>query len=349
MTENPKTEPLSRLVVYDGWPLAFNPYHPAGLHLLTLLEAPSDGAQRLVLLPEQARLALPAGCEMLVVPTTNNPAGQLAWEQVRLPRQAARHGASELVLTRPTPPLAGRVASVYWPTGEEVDPARRQSMAGRLRLALAAGGQTGLGQIIWPADLPLPNTGVKINIRPPRVHPLFFETYPLSGENQPLPESFVLYCGPLDAHNLRLMLAGWSWVAPSLGDETQLLLLHLAPARQAEIKGLLAENNLTTSVRGAVPATLSELAGLYRRAAVVVHLGPALPWGDPVAAALAAGQALVAVDEPFTAARCGPAAYLVPPDNPRTLGAALLTLIVEENANGQLREAARKQAQGWGL
>ena len=64
---------------------------------------------------------------------------------------------------------------------------------------------------------------------------------------------------------------------------------------------------------------------------------------------LASGQALVAEDEPLTAARCGPAAYLVPPEDPRALGAALITLIVDENANGQLREAARNKVRDWKL
>ena len=349
MIDNPGTTLNFRLVAYDGWPLAFNPFSPAGLHLLTLLEAPPVGARRLVLLPEQARLALPAGCEALVVPTADTPAGRLAWEQVRLPRQAARHRASELVLTRPTPPLAGQVPCVYWPTGEEAASGGRQSMAVRLRQALAAGGQSALERMVWPRDLPLPNTRIKTSLQPPRVHPFFYENVPTGGEDQPLPESYILYSGSLDPRSLRLMLAGWSWAAPSLGEETQLLLLHLPAERQVEIERMLAENKVTASVRGAAPATLAGLARLYRQAIAVAHLGPALPWGDPVAAALASGQALVAVDEPLTAARCGPAAYLVPADDPRTLGAALLTLIVEENANGQLREAARKLVQGWGL
>jgi glycosyltransferase involved in cell wall biosynthesis len=342
---NRKTSPDSALTVYDGWPLAYDPFSPAGLHLLALLDAPLEGERRLVLLPGPSRLALPAGSETLVTPTGSTPGGRLAWEQVRLPREAARHGASALVLTRSTPPAASRVPCIYWPTGEEHAPIGRRSLAERLRLALAAGGKSVLQQIMWPADLPVPQTRVKINIQPPRVHPLFHEYNPLQGEDEPVTTAYILYTGPYDALHLRLLLAGWSWAAPSLGDETQLILLHLGQEQQR----LLVENNLTASVLMIQPATLVGLAALYRGAAAVVHLGPALPWGDPVAAALASGQALVALDEPLTAARCGAAAYLVPPADPRTLGAALLTLIVEEELNGQLREAARNKVQAWGL
>jgi glycosyltransferase involved in cell wall biosynthesis len=345
VTENQKADLKSALTVFDGWPLAYAPFSPAGLHLLTLLEAPPDGTRRLVLLPGPSKLVPPKSCEVMLYPTGSTPGGRLAWEQVRLPQQARRHGANKLVLTRPTPPVAGQVPCVYWPTGEEDLPNRQRSLAERLRLALAAGGQSELQQMMWPADLPLPQSNTPFKIQPPKSHPLFYENNPLEVSTEPLVPTYILYAGPYDAHNLRLLLAGWSWAAPSLGDETQLVLLHLPQEQQR----VLDENDLTASVRRVQPGTLAGLAALYRQAAAVVHLGPTVPWGDAVTASLASGQALVARDEPLTAARCGPAAFLVPPDNPRALGAAVLTLIVEEQLNGQLREAARKQVSDWGL
>ena len=341
-----KTSPLSGLAVYDGWPLAYDPFSPAGLHLMALLAARPGGARRLVMLPGPSKLALPEGCEILVMPTDSSPTGRLAWEQVSLPRHAARQHAGELHLTRSTLPLVGRVPIKYWPAGEEDVPTGRRPLVERLRRSLAAGGMNQRQQMVWPADLPLPKTNLEIKIEPPAVHPLFFEEQSSMDEGEPVPASYILYTGPYDTHTLRLLLAGWSWAVPSLGDETVLLLPH---SQQATLKQMLVENNLPSSVRSAQPHTLSGLAALYRQAAAVVHLGQVLPWGDPVAQALAAGQALVALEEPLTAARCGPAAYLVPPENPRALGAALITLIVEESLNGQLRAAARKQVQKWGL
>ena len=345
ITENLKKDPDSTLTVFDGWPLAYDPFRPAGLHLLTLLEAPPDGTRRMVLLPGPSRLALPSGSEVLLHPTSNSAAGRLAWEQLRLPQLAVKCGASTLVLTRPTPPVTGRIPCIYWPTGDEDVPGARKSLAERLRLAFAAGGMSELGQLVWPADLPPPSSKTPLKTLPTRTHPLFYENNLLEASTEPLDPTYILYAGPYDARNLRLLLAGWSWAAPSLGDETQLVLMHLPQEQQR----LLDENDLTASVRRVQPGTLAGLAALYRQAAAVVHLGPTVPWGGPVAAALASGQALVALDEPLTAARCGPAAYLVPPNNPRALGAAVLTLIVEEQVNEQLREAARKQVSGWGL
>ncbi len=43
----------------------------------------------------------------------------------------------------------------------------------------------------------------------------------------------------------------------------------------------------------------------------------------------------------------GPAAYLVALDHPRELGAALLTVIVEEEVASQLSAAALRRAAGW--
>jgi glycosyltransferase involved in cell wall biosynthesis len=60
----------------------------------------------------------------------------------------------------------------------------------------------------------------------------------------------------------------------------------------------------------------------------------------------------VALETPFTDALVGAAGYLVPgdPQDPavqRSLGAALITLFVEEEIAEALAEAARQRAAGW--
>ncbi len=94
--------------------------------------------------------------------------------------------------------------------------------------------------------------------------------------------------------------------------------------------------------------SLSDLAWLYRQSTAIVRLGGTQPWGDPAILALAAGRPLVALEEPYTIARVGPAAFLTPPGDPRLLGAALVTVVTDEAVAEALSSAARQQVLKWG-
>jgi hypothetical protein len=53
------------------------------------------------------------------------------------------------------------------------------------------------------------------------------------------------------------------------------------------------------------------------------------------------------VEDPVTSAIVGPAAYLVHGEDLRAIGAAIITVIVEDQVAGQLSEAASFRASGW--
>ncbi len=108
---------------------------------------------------------------------------------------------------------------------------------------------TNLRRLDWPADLPVPEGELPIHIRPVRAHPLFQAGGPAlvqPGEFQAVERPglpavdlaaapFVLYAGPADPGSIRLLLAGWSWAYPALGDDTFLVLPNLPDAEQAAL------------------------------------------------------------------------------------------------------------------
>jgi glycosyltransferase involved in cell wall biosynthesis len=79
----------------------------------------------------------------------------------------------------------------------------------------------------------------------------------------------------------------------------------------------------------------------------VFHPASEPVWGGPIRHALACGKPVVASHDPQTSHLVGPAAYLAAGDDGRALGAALITVIVEEEVAETLAGAARARASTW--
>ncbi len=89
------------------------------------------------------------------------------------------------------------------------------------------------------------------------------------------------------------------------------------------------------------------LPQIYARAAVLFHPAPATPAGSPLRLALAWGVPIAGLEEPTTEALVGDAAYLAPATDPRALGAALVTLMVEPAVAEALAQRGITRASTW--
>jgi glycosyltransferase involved in cell wall biosynthesis len=65
--------------------------------------------------------------------------------------------------------------------------------------------------------------------------------------------------------------------------------------------------------------------------------------------ALSSGIPVVSIEDSRTDALVGPAAYLAQPDDPRALGAALITVLVEGGVAERLSQAGRERTASWSL
>lgn len=368
-------------VLYDGWPLLRQPAGPAALHLRTLLALAPDGVEAIVALPGEP----PPGLGKIafhVLPTPEAPRHRLAWEQRHLPRLARTLGAHLLHTTSPRPPLFGRPLSVVSPA-EFVEPenstafesesiARGLPLAERLRAAMGRGGLARARAIFWPADLPRPNLPAPLIPLPPAVHPDFapapaaappshLELQPppaqggaavvraSAGEPPawPLPESYVLYHGPPDEPCLLRLLEAWSWAAGPIGASCPLLVLGVDEAARPALAGLLGRFDLGDSVQAVPELSPEAIPRLYQGCTALFHPAPLVPWGNALRHALACGKPVVAAESELAGALVGPAAYLAPAGEPRALGAALITVVVEEEVANRLSQAARQRAAAW--
>jgi hypothetical protein len=360
-------------VVYDGWPLAYQPNSPAAIHLQTLLAAcaagDAQGVEALVALPGRPFERLPDGIDADQVDTPDSDAGRLHWEQRRLPEIARRRQAGLVHTTGAGVPVLSATPSVLSPTSVPAEdipdgyrPAvRHRSLAGRLRDAFAQGGLARAHTQLWPNDLPAPASGPRPERLPPGVHPHFHpriegaEASPSSAEELrrlELPETYILYHGPAGETSLRRLLDAWSWAAGAIGDYYPLLLVGLDVLEQERLAALLAEYELTGTARPLPAVRLEVLAELYRGCTVLFHPLEIAAWGNAVRLALSCAKPVVGLETNRSSALCGPAAYLTRPDaayaqERRALGAALLTVVVEDTLAEDLSQQARQRAAAW--
>ena len=355
-------------IIYDGWPLVRRPLGPAALHLLALLAYLPSEVEPVIALP-----APPPGwlknIPTKVHSTPDTDIAHLEWEQRRLPQLARALDASLLHLTTPAAPLFGQPVSVISPgsfnelhqRGEHPVLKEPKPLSVRLRESLARGGLSRVGGIFWPAGLPPPDLPAPIFFLPQVVHPSFTPTPEPGGEigdnNSPsamgslhrvdLPETYVLYHGPTSAFWLEHTLQAWSWVASSIGEYYPMLLLGLDRQARRTLTGLEAKFNVSGSVRALPSLSPDDTPALYRGCSALFHPTPLSPWGGPVNSALACGKPVIAAESTLADALVGSAAYLAPLDDARALGAALITVLVEEEVAEKLSLAAQKQAAGW--
>lgn len=341
-------------VLFDGWPLVYQPNHPAALHLLELVSHFPEEFEAFLALPHSLKHPIPVGRALVIIePAGETTAERLRWEQRSLVQIGHRVGANLIHLVTPTPSLTARVPVVVSPAGYETAAGYGQGgWKARLREALALGGMSRARAIFWPENLPEPHLDAPVHRLPGLVAPDYNPNDPVEPavlQEAGLPESYLLYHGPQDYHTLQRLLAAWSWAAGSIGDLFPLVLLGFTSASAREevlVQARQAGLDSTLRVLPEIPPEL--IPGIYRASTGLFHLGNVPAWGNPVRFALACGKPVVAEISSQAEALVGAAGYLLGAGETRQMGAALITVVVNEDVTATLRSAALKQASRWG-
>ncbi|MEX1071562.1 MAG: glycosyltransferase [Anaerolineales bacterium] len=324
-------------VVHDGWPLIHAPLSAAALHLRTLLALAPDEIEPILALPVPTVTEAQSG-RVRNIASSAREAGD--WQQRVLPRLAEEQKASCIHTTQMSASLFGKVATI-------VSPAEHTGAgSSRLGKSLGRGGLT-RAKIAWPADLPAPTLPGSIRSLPAVTHPDFKHGHATLPPEFALPEEFVLVHGINDHRQLVRLLESWTWAAASVGELYPLVILGLDAETKAFLAERLPEFHVEDSVRLMDAIDPQYLVGFYKACIAVVHPGSPVAWGSPLRHALACGKAVVAHQEPVTEAIVGSAAYLVQPDDLRSFGAAMITVVVDEKAREKLEDASWQRASKW--
>lgn len=158
-----------------------------------------------------------------------------------------------------------------------------------------------------------------------------------------LPDDFVLYLGAYNVHkNVRLLLAAYTYVAQGLGPDVPLVLAGHTPdawgtPRFPDLPAAVDELGLGDYVRWLGPVAEADKPSLYRLARVFVFPSRYEGFGLGPLEAMACGTPVVACNVSSIPEVTGDAAYLVAPDDSRSMGGAILALITEPEQAGVLR------------
>lgn len=338
------TQDMPIRVLYDGWPLIYQPDGPAALHLGTLLSLVPKEIETLLALPvESSPEGFLPDVELAHLPSRNLN----DWQQKQLQRLATEKSADLIHSSLPAASLFGRTPVLISPSGFGALEPAEASMRARLGQALGRGGLARASQL-YPKDIPAESLPGKRLALAPVVNPAF--TSAKAGpppEDLELPESYILYHGPSHPGTMLKLLESWTWAAASIGELYPLVLLGLSEGAKRFVEEQLPDLQLEEHVVLLPRVHPAHVAAIYQGASALAHPAPLSTWGDPVRHALAVGKPVVALKDERSEALVNGAAYLVETGDLRAFGAAMITVVVDEVVRDKLVEEAGKLSAGW--
>jgi glycosyltransferase involved in cell wall biosynthesis len=358
-------------VLYDGWPLIYEPESLTSLHLWTLLAYIPPQVEPIVALPAPAPPWL-SEITTHIYHTPNNSWSRMVWQQKTLPELIRRLNIQILHLTSKNVPFFKADISVVSPAAYDFTPLnslnsflnrepvirnlpakRGRLFIDRIREALSMGGLARAHTIFWPEDIPEPDSFSPITPLPPVIHPDFLHKTPelpifgMTGTTINLPEDYILYHGPYDTRSIYRLLQTWSWAAGSIGEQYPLLLIGVDRRIHKQIESILAKTDFGDTIRLAADVSPPAIPFIYQNCSALFHLAEVSPWDGPLRYAMVSGIPIVSVDNPLVKAIIGPAGYLVQLDDDRNLGAAIISLIVDQELSLGLAKAAKDRSTEW--
>lgn len=170
-------------------------------------------------------------------------------------------------------------------------------------------------------------------------------------EKYNLPDTYVLYLGGFQPHkNVSKLLAAWTWCDGPLGEQYPLVVAGRLPEPgerfYEDLPGYARQLDIAGSVRFIGPVAEAHKPALYRGATCFVFPSRYEGFGLPLLEALSCGVPVVTTAFASIPEVVGEAAFLVDdPDDTRTLGAAIIAVVVNPDLVDRLTSAARAQVQ----
>ncbi len=159
---------------------------------------------------------------------------------------------------------------------------------------------------------------------------------------------YVLYLGGFDRRkNVRGLLSAWTWAAGSIGASYPLVLAGRVPPPGPlfeDLQAVARELDVADTVRFIGHVDEADKPAVYRGAMAFVFPSRYEGFGLPPLEAMACGVPVVTTTAGSLPEVMGSAGYLLPPDDTRTIGAAILTIVVEPSVHDDLRARGLAQA-----
>jgi glycosyltransferase involved in cell wall biosynthesis len=308
---------------------------------------------------------LPPGVEAVSARAGRGPIGKVIFEQRTFPAAAGHLGADIAHVPYWGAPLRSPVRLVV--TIHDVIPLSmpiyQGGAGGRLYFGLVTASAKGVGHIITDSDFSKAEIVEKIGVPAEMVTaiPLAIgpEFHPKIGAERDaevrrkynLPDSYTLYLGSFDVRkNLRALIAAYTYVGPSAGEEFPLILAGKPPAEWGTPRfpdlpaEIAARPELGQYIRLIGPVDEADKPAVYRMARVFAFPSRYEGFGFGPLEAMAAGTPVVAADASSTPEVVGEAAYLVDPDDSRKMGGAIIATLIQDDLHESLRNLGLARA-----
>lgn len=357
-------------VVINGWFLIHDAYTGSGQYLRALLKHLPHVAQQ-----HEVHVVAPVGpAETMPILTTAtlhpvkcgaSNLDKVRFEQMLFPAACRRLKAEVAHVPYWGPPLASPAPIVV--TIHDVIPRVLPQYRGDRRVqlytALASAAAQGASLILTDSEASKHDIARELNIAAEKIRVVYLAAdarYTANGDwqvDEPIrkkyglePEGgYALYFGGFDVRkNVRGLLSAWTWAAGSIGQTTPLVIGGGLPKPDGtffeDFPALAQELGVADSVKFIGPVEEADKPALYRGASVFLYPSRYEGFGLPPLEAMACGVPVVASSASSLPEVVGTAGYLIPPDDTRTLGAALLTCVVEPTVADDLRARGLAQA-----
>lgn len=357
-------------VVINGWFLVHHPHTGTSQYLRALLEwLPKVAPQHEyhVVVPAgkgAAGVEAGAGYQVHPVPSGAGNFAKLWFEQVTFPRAAGRLKADVAHVPHWAPPLRSPAPIVV--TVHDIIPALLPAYRGRLfvRLytALVSAATAGAARVLADSEASAKDIQAQLRVPAEHVRTIYLAAgpqYAPTGDwrvDDPirakygLEEGYVLYLGGFDARkNVRGLLSAWTWAANSVGQGYPLVIGGQLPlpdgALFEDYLALAKELDVADTVKFIGAVAEADKPALYRGATAFAYPSRYEGFGLPPLEAMASGVPVVTTTGGSLPEVMGSAGYLIPADDTRSFGAALLTIVVEPQVHADLRQRGLEQAQ----
>ena len=357
-------------IVINGWFAVHDVQTGSGQYLRALLEwlprvAPEHDYHLVVPQAGAAALPLPEGAGYQVIPVRCGASNfdKLRFEQWQFPRACRALRAELAHVPYWAPPLASPAPIVV--TIHDIIPVllpeyRRGGWAG-LYTALVSAAARGASLVLTDSQASARDIQEHLGLPAEKVRTIYLAADPAYQpkgdwrvddpirEKYGLGEGYAFYCGGFDRRkNLRALLSAWTWPAGAIGQSYPLVIAGQLPTPDGvmfeDLPALALELKIADTVKFIGPVAEADKPALYRGATVFAYPSRYEGFGLPPLEAMASGVPVVTTTGGSLPEVVETAGYLLPPEDTRNFGAALITVIVEPQVHDDLRARGLAQA-----
>jgi len=369
-------------IALNGWFLAHHAHTGTSQYLRALLEwlpqvAPQH--QYSVVVPSSGTVLAPPGhtIHLYTVPCGASHLDKVRFEQWLFPRACGKLRADVAHVPHWAPPLrspAPIVVTIH-DLIPNLLPEYQSGRLARLYFALVTAATAGASLVLADSEASRDDILRELRLPEDKVRTIYLAAgpqYTAKGDWQVddpikqkygVEDGYVLYLGGFDARkNLRALLSAWTWAAGPIGQGYPLVIggqlpqLDPTPPTALGASGrsggrlfedypaLAKELGIADTVKFIGPVAEADKPALYRGASVFVYPSRYEGFGLPPLEAMACGVPVVASDAASLPEVIGNAGYLIAPDDTRSLGASIITCVVEQSVAENLRARGLAQA-----